>query len=705
MNRFFHKGYFNEMFRQLKAAGLVCAGVLMLGNFGTLLMMLSAISGMPPIPDAASLAGSYRLYIYVTGFLFTFLAFGWLNKRSQSDFYHSVPVTRTQQYISTVAAVLAWMFIGVTAFAAVKALIYLLFGLPFNYLLNLCVVINMLIGCIEVVGAVALACAISGTRFVNFFAALVILFAPRALMYVLALFIDTLQTKNIIVSSLSIFFDPTFNIIATPTAALPSLIAGSNIDFAIDYANVPAMLYTLAYSLILHLLGCIAFNKRRSEAAGIPTTNRAFQRIIGIFIALPLLLILDMLLLQEPTEFLLIPMGLLVIFSFVLFCLYNLISTKSGKKTVAEMPWFFVSIAAALIMLFLPKIIVKAAESVKLAPEDIKGYYLPRMNEDEYERIDFDIFYLNEDVVDHVNTVGRKCMFSDEESAKIIAEAFDNTDRRNEMYDRAMVVRIVRKHGADLVRKLYFSSEELIRLEDYRTQNERYAGALTEFPSGRNYYAAGMLNRRDSAKLAEVFKEEFDALTPEKRELLNTSYDPNAGYFGHGSDLTVYGCMGVDNYCKVYRLDRMMPNTYKAYLQLINERYGDNAKTALEAIGNWTRTGDTNGENEKYFSITLEGALDFNIVEYSLAYNGYVGNSELPKDTDPEFCELLDILIRGELTDDIDSAIIVNVDYTDYMSIRSSRSGLAAIKLSAADLARAKELLNTMRIKYEDDYR
>ena len=701
MSRFIHKGYFKEMLRQLKTAGIVSACVFMLGNFSTLLSLLVGVmGGMPSIPNAEALAGGSRIFIYVTGFLFTFIAFGWLNKRSSSDFYHAVPVTRTQMYFSTVLAILLWMFIGIIAFAVVKTLIYLVFGMPFNYLLHFCVCVNMLIACVEVVGAVSLACAISGTRFVNFVAAIVILFAPRALFAVLAQFIDSLQNGSLVVSSMSIFFNPTYNMIAMPYSLLPNIFGGANPYNTVDFANVWAMLYTLCYSVILVVLGCVAFNKRKSEAAGVPTTNKTFQRVIGVIIGLPLLLVIDAIILQGDLGDFLILVVMLLVFAFVFYCLYNLISTKSAKKTAAAMPWFLVSIGVALVMLLLPKLIVKHEESIKLEASEIKGYYLPDLDADNDI---YDYFYYSSDNTDYLSTIGRRIMFADAESAKLIADEFNDDHRENYGDNTRMLVRIVRKHGRDLTRWMTFTHGEAERLRECREQNERYAASLTEFPVGRNYYSAGILNKIDSEKVAKIFKEEFESLPAEKRKALNRA--ATLPYYSDNyATLTIYGCLGVNNYYQTYRLDRSLPKTYTAYLGLVNEKFGNTAMKALDDIIAWSTTGDISRDNELYFYLSLSGNLSYGISRYTLYYDWM--SSKKPVDTDPEFCELMKILRRGELTNDIENAILIEIDhdgyYVDGKLVSSMKTGYAAIKLSDADLARANELLNSMRRAYID---
>ena len=294
MNKLFHKGYFREMFRQLKVAGIVSTIIMVLANFVTFVSLLinssfSLFDSGVSIPDASTLAYPMMIYVYVVGLVLTFTAYNWLNHRAYSDFYHGLPIKRSQIYFSSFAAIIVWMFIALTAFTLVRTLIYAIFGAPFNYLLMLCIYVNMLIGAIEVVGAVSIACAISGTRFVNLIASVVILFLPRFMLTVLGTFVNSLAPDFFYLGRLSIFFDPSYNIIATPYALITSMFMSG---YDISFSNVWAMLYSLAYSLLLVFIGGVAFVRRRSETAGMPTTSRLFQLLIRTAIALPLLLLL-----------------------------------------------------------------------------------------------------------------------------------------------------------------------------------------------------------------------------------------------------------------------------------------------------------------------------------------------------------------------------------------------------------------------------
>ena len=77
MKHFIHRGFFTEVFLQLKTAGIVMACILMLFNVGTFFTNVTAmISGrLPDIPSDSLNAVYMMLYIYVASLVLTFIAF------------------------------------------------------------------------------------------------------------------------------------------------------------------------------------------------------------------------------------------------------------------------------------------------------------------------------------------------------------------------------------------------------------------------------------------------------------------------------------------------------------------------------------------------------------------------------------------------------------------------------------------------------
>ena len=406
-----------------------------------------------------------------------------MNRRSTSDFYHALPIKRTQIYCSTVLAVMLWIAIGITGYAIVHALLYLTTGLPFNYLAYLCVYGNMLIGIIQVVGIVSLACAISGTRFVNLFAAAAILLIPRALLLLFGLFVN-LNAEFLPVSRIFFLFNPSYNIFGTPYMTMfDGLIEElGGVWSSIDFCNALAALYSLVHALLLVFLACIAFVRRPSESAGMPIKNRFLQAVLRTAFGLPILLLLALLIDQGTFSFYLTV--ILILVAFTVYCLFELISTKSAKRMLKAMPLFTICLGIAALYLFIPKLVGKAAAAIEVDESEITSFEI------ELGNIRNEAFYtIRNDSDDYVTQGAMTVRIDDKQAIRTIARTYRHTVNLNRTNNTPYeyVVRIHRTNGGDLIRTLRFSDLERDKLLEYMIANEDFADVCTTDPAGAHY--------------------------------------------------------------------------------------------------------------------------------------------------------------------------------------------------------------------------
>lgn len=684
MSRIIHKGYFKEMFRQLMVIGIVSAGILMIGNLTSILQHFIQNVVML-MPSAEEMASPLKIYVYVAGVILTFAAFGWLNKRARCDFYHSIPVSRTQMFFSTVLAEVCWMFIGILAYSLVFVIRSIAFGAPFNYFLFLCVVVNMLIASVEVTAAVSLACAISGNRFVNIVAAVVILFMPRLLLSCLSWF-SIINDPQLVPGAMSIFFDPSYNIIAVPYAF------NAMYNVPVNYANGWAMLYTCAYTAGLTALGWLAFKKRRSEMAGQATAHPVIQAVIRISLGIPLLLVVSLLLLETEMEgFALFIAPVLVIISFVIYSLYELISTKSALKMAKAMPLFLVCIAVSAAYVFLPKLIGSGDRNAKLTADDIVGYTCLNYSEGDY----FETMLLGSGFDStYADVMLPEYTFTDAQSREIIAGAY----HRESGYP--MTVRIKRNSGHDITRILHFTDIEERTLEMLRDENEAYKAEAHSFPKGSRFYSCSDLSRSSSAELAKVFEEEFNALSDAEKDVITNSL---LNYEGVGPNITLAGCIGAKNYRNDFDLTELTPKSLSMYLKKVNENSGNKALNTLREIENWFN----NGGEMREFSINISGKAEGYINSWNMVYSDFYDYSTKPEEytktpaqTDPDYLEIVSMLANAPLTDDVNDYVYVTVsgDMINVMGLLQGNIGSAngfsmAVKLTPEQISELNRLI------------
>ena len=144
-NPLIHRGYFREIFRQLRAKGLV--GTFLLATLN--MICFTALITAEPVNSTVShfdprlMALPMLLFLYLMVPIMVFGAYRWLNKRRESDFYHAIALTRVQLYATTAAAIFSWILIALGSYAVVQVILFTAFGWPINYLLYLCVFLNI----------------------------------------------------------------------------------------------------------------------------------------------------------------------------------------------------------------------------------------------------------------------------------------------------------------------------------------------------------------------------------------------------------------------------------------------------------------------------------------------------------------------------------------------------------------------------------
>lgn len=705
MKRVFSKSFFHEVFRQLTVPGAVTGGVFVL--FSILIAIIRITSAEFGIPSALELSIAPIIYIYIAGFMLPIMAFGWLNKRSKSDFYHSIPLSRIQLYTSTVLAIFAWMCIGILAGTGVRALTALVMNEPFNYLMYGCVIVNMLIAALEIIGAVSLACAVTGTWFSNISAALVILFIPRLIFAVIAI----MRREGSFVSDNNVFLvDPSYNLIAMPYGL---------VSMRVSFTNVWAMLYTFAYSIVLLLLGKLAFKRRKSELAGNASSSWLVQTVIRTFVCFPILLI--PILITRGFE----PILFFGVLSFVIYCMYELISTKSATKMLKAMPLFIVDIVLAGLVLIVPKTydginIRQPIDASNIASVRIKpisdGDYIKYADIKTYDIVitDYDVFELFE-------------------------KASESKANDHAFYDYE--IELSYKDGSKSVKQMELTIEESMQLESLLMRNKSFSEAQAGYPGGRNYYHCKGMSAEQTNMLARTLEKEFAELsTKERASLLDGSW-----YTGKPS-ITLVGCVGIDNYHYNFPLDSSLPKTLEMYLGFINDNEGEKALKLIDSFEDWTKREDesvsytldlkgegegssvwisswdfkrvkgtenpiaeTPYEDEGESNYIDEQNRDWEYDEYNEYYSDteYVYEAGIPAEVNPEYCEIISILSRASLSTDVNNYLIVTIDANGIGDGELTRAyganytrATASVKLASdEDYARLNELIR----KYEYD--
>ncbi len=658
MKQLIHPGFFREMFRQLRAKGLVATLLLA----GLNLIFFSAFITRDPVDmtishyDARLMALPMLLLLYIMVPIMVFGAYRWLNKRFESDFYHAIPLTRTQIYATTSAAILCWLLIALGSYAVVQTILYTVFGLPFNYLLYLCVFLNMLIAAVEIVAAFSIGAALTGRRFAGFFQSVTVLFLPRMLLTTFWILVEIDAGFSVPFSRLPFFLNPEFNIAATP---IHSLIWG------INYANIPAMLYSLVYGAGLLALGCVAFNRRKSELAEIPYASKVLQTVTRVMFGMPQLFAITIIMhvylrFGEDMEFM--PMYAFtplcvtsVLFSFIFYCLYELISSRKMKKVVKSMPAFGFCILLALFFIFVPNWVSSLHSQQVIDAENVRYYEIS--NESTLvmpNRI------LGSDT--YPDYLLKHYRFTNEAGRKLVA----NASKESAEYDTdyffdglSSDIAIVKDGGLFKKTVALRDRSYVVRAGTQLTRaclNEKaFSDMLYAYPKGHITYYANGLTPAEAREVGRLFRADFEKLTNEQRKSLIGSsnslfnVEQYSGTLNLG--ITLYGSYGTENYTMHYRINELTPNAAKAMLGYLNARNAKEVQKQLKALVEWME----HPSEMPYFSDFSIGSRTLSV--YNILSDSKTGSAATPRDAHPQEYAILKALSEAPLSDDPDRAV------------------------------------------------
>lgn len=195
------------------------------------------------------------------------MLFKFLNKRSGSDFYHSVPHKRSTLYISFSASIMTWV-VGAILISYIIPLFATMLNKHYyvewgDYLTQ---VLGSIIPLVETLGVFMLAISLSSTLLNQVCAAMLIQYLPAILYQVM---------KAIILDNARIFTQSTTWLDILLDGNIPMSIFGVSTNTSGYYwLNI---ISTLLVGIALYLIGMWCFVRRRSEAATASAANRGVQ--------------------------------------------------------------------------------------------------------------------------------------------------------------------------------------------------------------------------------------------------------------------------------------------------------------------------------------------------------------------------------------------------------------------------------------------
>lgn len=296
--------------------------------------------------------------------IMTAIAFSVFNKRSSSDFYHSLPYSRQCIFFSTLSAVYTWI-VGICLVCSLSGLIiYSAFNDLFVVIFDLAgPIILTYIGILVLTTATtALAMSATGTVFSNICVTLLLMFLPRFIITVMSSWIsDTagfLTINEIGHSFLSFDINGLF-------AFVGGIFTG-NISFY--HPNYTTAVYTLCLGLLYTVAALFAFIKRKSETATRSAPTTAIQHIVRILISVAVGILSVILFLEGLWAAFVI----VSIIGVIVYFAYELLTTHKWKNCLKALPFLPISAGVCILCGFVMVAVPSLACTYMPEAEDIK---------------------------------------------------------------------------------------------------------------------------------------------------------------------------------------------------------------------------------------------------------------------------------------------------------------------------------------------
>lgn len=489
---------------------------------------LTCGNATPPSVRTIEISGlaTPLLLILVFTPLIIFMMFSYLNKRSESDFFHSIPYHRETVYLSFTAAAMTWIWGIVIVSLTVSGILwgvhpYAVFAVTDLLQLGLAYFLSTAF----IAGIALVAMMLTGTVATNLFLFMLIAGFVRVFGWLTTSCLEKLAPVYDISFSAGRFLDPSFSL---PYKLIEKSFNSYNSQSF--FSNPSLLVYTGVCALLLFIVAGVLYRFRKSEMAGNSAPNRVLQHVYRCAFTLPFVLMLVAQLLSGSTDatwLIVNAVGILLV-----YFLYELITTKKLKRLITAAPFLGVLVVAGGIF----------AGSLLLATG---GILKENIQADEIKTVS--LYVQQNRSGGYFEAVTADIEIDDRNALTLVAEKLRETEVAQldgyirppyggGLYDwnrqwETCNIRIRLKSGKVIGRKVWMRYAEKAQLEKYFISSPDYLKARTTLPDDSKIFSISCdfqkeynANTEEIEELWKLFREEFAALDEEEKfELLNFS--------------------------------------------------------------------------------------------------------------------------------------------------------------------------------------
>lgn len=558
-NKYFSKQFYLEGLKQLKLIGTI---FLILTVFFNVFLFQSDLSTNALLNINPLALATYTIIIPVM----TLYLFSFLTKRNSSDFYHSIPCTKTALHISYGCSILTWTYGILFISTFINFLIGKMFGVNFDVYSAadlITSIIGFLICSLFVMASINIAQQLTGTLFTNIVVSGMIIFAPR---FIITLIIDVIGTVCPYLNTDHMFF--LLNNKNNLVFGTVYNVFTFNRSFSLIFKYIPGIIYTLILSLIYLSISLILCNKRKSESAGFSALNPRLQSVIRCLICLIVSMPAVNLLTNEIfvdnrysyTSTIALFYGLALFAYFI----YELLSTKKIQNLKKIFPGLLVVIGLNVLIILSVFGVKKYTTIFEPSANDIKYFSTDIVSIDDNSK--------------YTTLIASEIRIKDKDLIKRIADALDYTvshaDTLASTYTDFYPI-CIKSGNTSYYRNIMMDDKLYSDINDYIYSNEDYMEKVTTLPSVSkcSFSTDSYYNGFTDKELKDIYTTFCSELKKKNVEdQLSLIYDP----LGASIDYLNVDFMYNDYYTSVYLpISLAMPKTYHVYLEALYKHSQD----------------------------------------------------------------------------------------------------------------------------------
>ncbi len=608
----FSRGLYVESLRRIRLPALI------------ILIIITAVGVLVPVSyvaedieyssallthiDAAWANPLLLCMIFVAAPVLTFTLFSFLNKRSASDLYFSMPHTRVANYLSRIAALATAFASMILISSGVSVLMLLIFRSHFVITWSnlLPYIVGCFIGALLVSAAMCIAMSITGTVFNNIIVSGLVMFMPRFVL----LFISVGVTSRFDLLSSTHGFWPHVLHSNILTGFFDYLLGlGSSGSGSLALLELRPQLYSLALAVLYFAIGCVLFCRRKSESAehAAPSTflRAVYRVVLTMVICVPV-------------------------------CLLIFISNNANYSTsIITYVWFYV---AALIVFFtyelvnvkklsalkkcLPSLAVVALLNVALIGTmhvccRVEENFSPDADDVEYVSIVPDYYYSSRYFNDYAALKSEDIRMTDELSRSVVCDAlaesieyFENGTGPfarpyysyiDDDYNWQCLTVKIKVGSSEKYRSVYFTESQIEKLYSALNANSEFRDTYLNLPkaeSGSVYIdiVSSASGNKNAERVYDILREEVAALD------FDTWYSylqrtPSSEF----ADVSIYTASDGKN-IRIPVSPNLTPRTAEAIANLANSECTVSTSEVIDCIEHGMKTDNLEIGSASYYT-------------------------------------------------------------------------------------------------------